>query len=223
MKKVLLDIYKRLHNRFGSQNWWPGESQFEVIVGAILTQNTAWSNVEKAIKNLKREGLLSPKTLSKIKTSRLSRLIRPSGYYNIKAKRLRNFIDFLKTRYRGNLSKLFKIETQTLRNALLNIKGVGPETADSILLYAGNKPVFVIDSYTKRIFSRHRLIHKNDTYMQIQDFFMSNLPKNTKLYNEYHALIVKVGKDFCKKKKPKCNICPLNGLGISQFKDKYIA
>jgi len=208
LKKVLLDIYKRLYSRFGSQDWWPGDTSFEVIVGAILTQNTAWVNVEKAVKNLKRHKALSPKALSGIKTSQIARMIRPSGYYNIKAKRLRNFLNFLNKEFNGNLSKLLKMDTRRLRETLLGIKGIGPETADSILLYAANKPIFVIDAYTKRIFLRHKLISKNATYEELQRFFMSNLPKSTKIYNEYHALIVKTGKDLCKKK-PKCNLCPL--------------
>jgi len=208
LKRVLLDIYKRLYSRFGSQEWWPGDTSFEVIVGAILTQNTAWANVEKAIKNLKRHKALSPKALSGIKTSQIARMIRPSGYYNVKAKRLRNFLNFLNKNFNGDLNKLLRLNTSSLRESLLGIKGIGPETADSILLYAANKPMFVIDAYTKRIFSRHKLINKNATYGELQQFFMANLPKSAKIYNEYHALIVKTGKDLCRKK-PKCSLCPL--------------
>lgn len=211
MRKVLLDIYNRLYNAFGPQNWWPGETPFEVIVGAILTQNTSWSNVEKAIKNLKKQKILSPNALSKTKTSKIAGLIRPSGYYNIKAKRLRNFLNFLNSEFNGSLGRLFKTDAQSLRKALLGIKGIGPETADSILLYAANKPFFVIDAYTKRVFSRHGLIKKEAAYDELQRFFMSNLPRDVQLYNEYHALIVRAGKDLCKKK-PECNICPLNKI-----------
>lgn len=208
MKKHLLDIYKRLYAALGSQHWWPGDTPFEIIVGAILTQNTAWTNVEKAINNLKQNRLLSAKALSKSKPSKIAKLIRPSGYYNIKTKRLKNFLNFLNDKFNGDLDQLLKHETGRLRTELLEINGIGPETADSILLYAANKPVFVIDAYTKRIFSRHGLIKKDAAYEEAQYFFMSNLPKNLKLYNEYHALIVKIGKEFCKKN-PKCRICPL--------------
>lgn len=211
MKKDLLGIYRGLYKKFGPQDWWPGESRFEVIVGAILTQNTAWSNVEKALKNLKRKRILSPKALSGTKVSKIAELIRPSGYYNIKARRLRNFLDFLNTGFKGDLNRLLRTETQTLRNALLSVKGIGPETADSILLYAANKPVFVVDAYTKRIFSRHKLISNNATYEELQRFFMSNLPKDAQVYNEYHALIVKVGKELCRKG-PKCSLCPLKNI-----------
>lgn len=215
MKKPLLDIYDRLYSRFGPQGWWPGETPFEVIVGAILTQNTAWSNVEKAIGNLKGRRLLSPKKLSNTKPSLIAKLIRPSGYYNIKTQRLRNFLDFLNKGFRGDLKKLLSGPAGDLRKALLAIKGIGPETADSILLYAANRPVFVVDAYTKRIFSRHKLIRKDAGYDEIQRIFMSNLPRNTRLYNEYHALIVRTGKELCKKN-PKCNLCPLNNYPLNK-------
>lgn len=211
MRRFLLAIYNRLYNRFGPQGWWPADTPFEVVIGAILTQNTAWSNVEKAINNLKRNRLLTPKSLSKTNTCRIAKLVRPSGYYNIKAKRLRNFLDFLNNEFEGNLKRLLKQDTRSLRKRLLEIKGIGHETADSILLYAANKPVFVIDAYTKRIFSRHGIIDKNAKYEELQRLFMSNLPKDTRLYNEYHALIVRVGKELCKKE-PKCHMCPLRGI-----------
>lgn len=211
MRSVLLSIYKRLYRRFGPQKWWPADTAFEIIVGAILTQNTSWANVEKAIKNLKRNKLLSPKALSGSRISKIARLIKPSGYYNIKAERLKNFLDFLNGKFEGNLKKLLKSESALQRKGLLEIKGIGPETADSILLYAANKPVFVIDAYTKRIFSRHGLIKENAAYEEIQRLFMSNLPGDAGLYNEYHALIVKAGKEFCKKN-PKCHLCPLNSF-----------
>ena len=208
MKKRLLGIYKKLYTASGSQHWWPGDTPFEVIVGAILTQNTAWTNVEKAINNLKQSRLLSVKALSKAKPSKIAKLIRPSGYYNIKTKRLKNFLNFLNGKFNGDLDRLFKQETGRLRAGLLGINGIGPETADSILLYAANKPVFVIDAYTKRILSRHGLIKKDASYEEAQYLFMSNIPKDLRLYNEYHALIVKIGKEFCRKN-PKCHFCPL--------------
>jgi endonuclease-3 related protein len=208
LKKRLLNIYKKLYTAYGSQHWWPGDTPFEVIVGAILTQNTAWTNVEKAINNLKQSRLLSVKALSKAKPSKIAKLIRPSGYYNIKTKRLKNFLNFLDSKFNGDLGQLLKQKTGRLRAGLLEINGIGAETADSILLYAANKPVFVIDAYTKRILSRHGLIKKDASYEETQYLFMSNIPKNLRLYNEYHALIVKIGKEFCRKD-PKCHVCPL--------------
>ena len=205
----LIRIYKKLYKYFGPQNWWPAENSFEVIIGAILTQNTKWANVEKAIANLKKEKYLIPQKLYNIKKSTLARLIRPSGYYNIKAKRLKSFIDFLFENYSGDIKKMFKKPVGQLRQELLEIKGIGPETADSILLYAGDKPVFVVDAYTKRIFSRHGIIGEDSGYQKIQDLFMAGLPKDTKLFNEYHALIVKLGKDFCLKTAPRCSDCPV--------------
>lgn len=208
MKKNLLGIYSKLYDRFGPQDWWPGDTAFEIIVGAILTQNTAWTNVEKAINNLKQNKLLSPKALSKVKTGKIAKLIKPSGYYNIKAKRLKNFLNFLNSAHNGDLKKFLNQETHHLRRVLLNINGIGPETADSILLYAADRPIFVVDAYTRRIFSRHQIIKEDIPYDQIQRFFMSNLPRSIKIYNEYHALIVRTGKEFCRKN-PKCAACPL--------------
>lgn len=213
LRKSLFGIYKILYREFGPQHWWPGETPFEVIVGAILTQNTAWSNVTKAINNLKEEGHLFPEALHSLPLPKLARLIRPSGYYNIKAKRLKEFLNFLFNEYNGSLERMFKGNLSDLRKKLLEIKGIGPETADSILLYAGYYPVFVIDAYTKRILSRHSLITDGIDYHSLQGLFMDNLPEDVDLYNEYHALIVKTAKDFCKKK-PICNICPLNNLNI---------
>ncbi len=208
MKKSLLDIYNKLYKRFGPQDWWPGDTEFEIIVGAILTQNTAWANVEKAIYNLKKHKLLSPVKLSRTKPPKIAALIRPSGYYNIKTRRLLNFINYLNIEYGGDLKRMFRQKTDALRKRLLGIKGIGPETADSILLYAGDKPVFVVDAYTKRIFSRYGLLSEGASYDEIQRLFLHNLPKSVKLYNEYHALIVRAGKDLCRKK-PKCSLCSL--------------
>lgn len=209
---VFMRVYDALHGRFGPQHWWPGDTQFEVIVGAILTQNTAWTNVEKAITNLKKAGALrSPGAMNKIRTSRLAELIRPAGYYNIKAKRLKNFLDFLDRRYALSLRKLSRVDTDTLRRELLEVNGIGPETCDSILLYAFGRPVFVIDAYTKRIFSRHGIFNEGLGYADTQTLFMENLRRDSRLFNEYHALIVKLGKEFCRKK-PRCAACPLNGF-----------
>lgn len=206
--RTLIDIYKKLYEKFGPRHWWPGETNFEIIVGAILTQNTAWGNVEKAINNLKKKRLLTPRKLHNLGAGDLAALIRPAGYYNIKTKRLKAFLEFLFRKYNGSLKAMFSRKTQDLRKELLGVYGIGPETADSILLYAANKPIFVIDAYTKRIFSRHNLISPSAAYGDMQRFFMENLPRGTRLFNEYHALIVELGKSICKTK-PRCEACPL--------------
>lgn len=208
-KHRLEKIYKRLYGYFGPQRWWPADSAFEVIVGAVLTQNTAWTNVERAIKNLKKAKELSVKKIHKIEHRKLAQLIRPAGYFNIKAKRLKNVINFLYNRYNGNLSRFFDKDINNLREELLAINGVGKETADSIILYAAKKPIFVIDAYTKRILSRHQILEPEAGYDDFQNLFMDNLARNQRMFNEYHALIVRLGKEFCSNKKPKCNICPL--------------
>ncbi|MEW5767173.1 MAG: endonuclease III domain-containing protein [bacterium] len=206
---ILLQIYERLHTVYGPQGWWPGESQFEIIIGAILTQNTNWTNVERAIKNLKAKGRLTPDELFKIEIQELAELIRPSGYFNIKAKRLKEFIHFLFNRYKGSLSQMYEQPMESLRNELLNVKGIGHETADSILLYGGDLPIFVVDAYTRRIFVRLRLLPEKVSYAETQKFFMAHLPQDVNLYNEYHALIVRWGKEACQPK-PKCELCPLS-------------
>lgn len=208
---LLQDIYKKLYGTFGPQHWWPGVTQFEIIIGAILTQNTNWQNVEKAIINLKQHRNLTPSGLKKIHINKLAKLIRPAGYYNLKAKRLKEFSNFLFNEYKGNLKRMFQTKYPLLRRKLLNVKGIGPETADSILLYAGFKPIFVVDAYTKRVLSRHNILNHNADYNEIQQFFMQNLPNRTKLFNEYHALLVRVGKHYCRKV-PKCNECPLKSI-----------
>lgn len=208
----LMTIYRTLERAYGPQHWWPGDTPFEVMVGAVLTQNTAWSNVEKAIANLKRERLLSLPALRAVPPGRLSSLIRPSGYYNIKAKRLRNLLGFIKNHYRGNLKRMFADDPETLRGNLLGVNGIGPETADSILLYAAEQPVFVVDAYTRRVFSRHGFLSEDASYDEVRRFFMDRLPPDARLYNEYHALIVRVGKESCKRSKPACGSCPLGPL-----------
>ena len=209
LKKRLEETYQKLYKHFGPQRWWPGDTPFEVIVGAVLTQNTNWQNVSKAIANLKEAGVLSPQKLYSLPQDKLARLIRPSGYFNVKAKRLKAFLDFLFKNYGGSLKKMFARDSEALRQEILSVKGIGPETADSILLYAGSFPVFVVDAYTKRIFSRKNIIKEDATYSEVQEIFMQSLKKDVKLYNEYHALIVRLGKDICKKSKPKCEICPI--------------
>jgi len=211
MSETLTEIYRLLFERFGPQHWWPGETQFEIITGAVLTQNTNWSNVEKAIANLKSAQLLSPEELHNIEVSELAELIRPAGYYNIKAKRLKNFLQWLFENYDGRLSGLEDVGTERLRSELLQIRGIGRETADSILLYALNREVFVIDAYTARVAIRHGLIEPEADYEQLRDLFQSNLPQDAQLFNEYHALLVRVGKEFCRPK-ARCAGCPLEGL-----------
>jgi endonuclease-3 related protein len=208
LSEQLNDIYNLLFARFGPQHWWPGETQFEIIIGAILTQNTNWANVEKAITNLKKANVLTSDRLHRLDIKNLADLIRPAGYYNIKAKRLKNFLNWFADNYNLQLSRLESVPTDQLRSELLSVKGIGPETADSILLYALNRPVFVIDAYTARICSRHHLIDEGADYDEIKDLFESHLPADIQLFNEYHALLVRLGKDFCKPT-PKCDTCPL--------------
>lgn len=206
---MIKSIYRKLYSKFGPQYWWPAKTPFEVMVGAILTQNTSWSNVEKAIANLKIHGLLSAEKLRKIPEKKLALFVKPAGYYNIKAKRLKAFVDFLFKYYRGKIRHMLHSDIATLRRQLLSVKGIGPETADSILLYALEKPIFVVDAYTKRILSRHKLVKEDAAYDEVQKLFSHSLKNGVKLFNEYHALLVKLGKDYCHKTKPKCAICPL--------------
>jgi endonuclease-3 related protein len=211
MNKVY-EIYGILLDHFGPQAWWPGETPFEVMVGAVLTQNTNWTNVSRAIDNLKKENLLSFGKMHDLPVELLAEKIRPAGYFNLKAGRLKNLLNFIGVEYNGSLEEMFKEDAVSLREKILTVKGIGPETADSILLYAGNKPVFVVDTYTHRIFCRHAIIAEEDGYYEIQDYFMLSLPEEVELFNEYHALIVRVGKEFCKKSKPLCSRCPLNNF-----------
>jgi len=197
-------LYNLLYNHFGPQNWWPGDSPFEICIGAILTQNTAWTNVEKAIQNLKEVNLLELERMYNTSDSEIARLIKPAGYFNVKTKRLRNFLNATIHEF----DSFFDLDKKTLREKLLNINGIGPETADSMLLYAFNKTSFVIDAYTKRILQRHSLASEDANYYQLKDYFESHLEEDRQLFNEYHALIVMLGKDYCKPK-AKCELCPL--------------
>ena len=206
--KVLTEIYNILHKTFGSQHWWPGDTPFEIAVGAILTQNTNWGNVEKAIGNLKKARALDAKALLGMSHAELASLIRPAGYFNIKAERLGHFLSFLATRYKGSMKRMKREDAHLLREHLLGVKGIGPETADSILLYALEKPVFVIDAYTKRILQRHKLVPEKAGYHELQEIFHESLPIDTELFNEYHALFVMLGKHYCKPK-PRCEGCPI--------------
>lgn len=205
-----MHLYRRLHRHYGDLHWWPGETPLEVSVGAILTQNTAWTNVEKAIKRLKEARSLNVRALYRLPHARLAPLIKSAGYFNVKARRLKHFISFLQKRYGGSLRKMFSEKPSRLREELLSVNGIGPETADSILLYAGGKAIFVIDAYTKRILSRHRILAYKDDYDEFQKLFMKQLPRSAAFYNQYHAMFVNIGKDFCRKR-PLCASCPLNG------------
>jgi endonuclease III related protein len=205
----LQQVYNQLLARFGPQHWWPGESPFEIMVGAVLVQNTAWRNVERAIANLRDAGLMEPRALYAIPPEELAELIRPAGYFQVKTGRLRNLLKFVIDEYDGSLDAMFSTNVATLREQLLAIRGVGPETADAILLYAGGLPTFVVDTYTHRILARHGWIGYDADYHEIKELFESLLPADASLYNEYHALLVRVGKDFCRRSAPKCDACPL--------------
>jgi len=211
MKKILMRIYQTLYQAYGPRHWWPGETSFEVMVGAILTQNTSWRNVEKAIQKLKGKGVLNPEGIHHLKRSELARLIKSSGYYRIKTDRLKSFIDFLFEEYDGNIKKMGRERLGELREKLLGVKGIGPETADSILLYGLKKPIFVVDAYTRRILSRHGIISEKASYEEVQKVFMDYLPRDEKLFNEYHAFFVYLGKTVCKKI-PRCDRCPIQGI-----------
>jgi len=214
MGKRLLRIYTLLDGYFGDLHWWPGNSPFEVIVGAILTQSTAWRNVELAVANLKSHGILSPEGILRTKEDLLAGMIRPSGYYHVKTRRLKSFIRFLYKEYGGSLDDMFSEPLWTLREKLLSVWGIGDESADSILLYGGNKPIFVVDAYTRRILHRHDMIRTGDTYVDVQNLFMRHLPPTVSLYNQFHALLVNGGKYFCKKT-PRCGECPVNMLDVT--------
>jgi len=202
-------IYQKLFFAFGPQEWWPARTRLEVIVGAILVQNTNWGNVEKAIVNLRQQHLLSLEKLKNISTQQLALVIKPAGYFRVKAKRLKNFIHFLFKEFDGSLNMMAKKRVPQLRQSLLSVNGVGPETADSIILYAFNKPVFVVDAYTKRVFTRHKFVKNTIDYQALQSLFSESLVADAIMFNEYHALIVYLGKTFCKLKKPLCALCPL--------------
>jgi endonuclease-3 related protein len=220
IKRTLLKIYQRLLTQYGPQHWWPAKEPFEVIIGAILTQSAAWTNVEKAIKNLKQAGALSPGAIRQMPQEKLAGLIYSCGYYNSKARKLKAFVGWLGEHYKDDLNRLFAQATGELRGQLLNIYGIGDETADSIILYAGNKPVFVIDAYTRRITSRLGIAPKRNSYTAFQTLFMANLPSDVKLFNEYHALLVKLAKEVCRAR-PLCQQCCLNPAGKSTAGNRY--
>lgn len=203
------EYFNSLFTALGPQHWWPGKSPFEVIVGAILVQNTAWKNAATAIANLRGQGLLTPAHIRRMPLRKLQRLIQSSGYYRQKARKLKAFCDFLQREYRGSLKKMFATPTIVLREKLLGIFGIGPETADSILLYAGNHEVFVVDAYAKRMLARHGWIGERAKYDEVRWIFERRFPGNARRFNEFHALIVAAGKNWCRPQQPKCDECPL--------------
>ena len=204
--------YEAMSRALGPMHWWPAQTAFEVIVGAILTQSTAWVNVERAISNLRAARVLTPSALLAVRTQRLAEMVRPSGYFRQKAKKLKAFVRFLQAEYGGSLKRMFESPTLELREKLLAVHGIGPETADSILLYAGNHPVFVVDAYTHRILERHGIADGKPDYERVRSFIEDALPRSPQLYNEFHALIVNTGKNWCRKKTPRCGECPLRPL-----------
>lgn len=208
-----LQIYQKLLTTFGHQNWWPASSRFEVIVGAILTQNTNWRNVEQAIANLRRARQLSALALQEISEPNLAQLIKPAGFFQVKAKRLKNFMRFFFEEFDGRLDRMARQPMEILRPQLLSINGIGGETADCILLYALGKSSFVVDAYTRRILLRHGMIQLTDSYEAVRQKFMDVLPQDRQLYNEYHALIVQLGKQFCRTS-PLCEICPVREVSL---------
>ncbi len=207
--RALRRYYRRLYRHFGPQRWWPARTRFEVILGALLTQNTSWANVEKALNNLRHKDLLNSSRLLRVRVPQLQQLLRPSGYFRQKTRAVRLFLTHLNARYGGSLRRMLARPAAELRNELLNLNGIGEETADSILLYAAGRPVFVIDAYTRRVMSRHGLASERATYGELQDVFHRHVPSQASLFNEYHALLVSVGKSYCHRRQPNCDACPL--------------
>ena len=207
-RAVLDEYFARLSRHYGPTGWWPGDTPFEIAVGAILTQNTAWRNVELAIENLKRDKLLAPRAILECSTSRLESALRPSGYFRVKARRLRSFCRHLADEYGGSMARMARRPLGALRVELLGVHGIGPETADDILLYACGRPVFVVDAYTRRILSRHGHTAADISYEELRSVFEGTLPADPVMFKEYHGLIVHAGKDFCRSR-PRCEGCPL--------------
>jgi endonuclease III related protein len=207
-RRRLLRLYDRLHRRYGPQRWWPARARFEIVVGAILTQNAAWRNVERAIARLRAAGALDVQTVLRLPSARLAALLRPSGTFRVKARRLRAFASHVTRRHGGRLARLLALPLPVLRDELRGIPGVGPETADAIALYAAGRPIFVVDAYTRRILARHRLVAPDADYAAVQALLMTHLPHDPALFNEFHALLVRVGKEHCRTR-PRCEGCPL--------------
>jgi endonuclease-3 related protein len=209
---LLMRYFTAMSQNLGPMRWWPARTPFEVIVGAILTQNTSWGNVERAIANLRSAQMLTPSAISAARMARLAALVRPSGYFRQKAKKLKAFVRFLQREYGGSLKRMFATPTEVLREKLLSVHGIGPETADSILLYAGEHAVFVVDAYTHRIFGRHGITNGKPEYENVRALVEAALPRDSQLFNEFHALVVNTAKNWCRKKEPRCAECPLGSL-----------
>jgi endonuclease-3 related protein len=207
-RRRLLRLYDRLHRRYGPQRWWPARARFEIVVGAILTQNAAWRNAERAIARLRAAGALDVQTVLRLPSARLAALLRPSGTFRVKARRLRAFAAHVTRRHGGRLARLLALPLPALRDELRGIPGVGPETADAIALYAAGRPIFVVDAYTRRILARHRLVAPDADYAAVQALLMTHLPHDPALFSEFHALLVRVGKEHCRTR-PRCEGCPL--------------
>lgn len=205
---LLKEVYQALFRRWGPQGWWPGQSRLEIAVGAILTQNTAWRNVEKAIERLTERGLLDPEAMHCASKGELADAVRPAGYFNVKAARLKNFISYLRKEHSGEMALMTRLDASALRADLLGVNGIGPETADSILLYALGYPKFVVDAYTRRFLSRHAWIDGEEKYDDLASLFTHNMPVDVGVYKEFHALIVRLGKEHCRGK-ARCEGCPL--------------
>jgi endonuclease III related protein len=203
------EYFNSLFTALGPQHWWPGKTQFEVILGAILTQNTSWKNVELALSNLRGAGVFTATAVEEVHIRRLQTLVRPSGYYHQKARALKAFVRFLRVEYHGSLKRMFATPTAELREKLLRVWGIGPETADAILLYAGNHPVFVVDTYTKRIMARHGWISAKAKYEEVRWMFERQFSGDVERFKEFHGLIVTVGKNWCRKQVAECEKCPL--------------
>lgn len=208
MKRLFKNYFRRLSEHFGPTGWWPGDSAFEIAVGAILVQNTGWVNVEQAIANLKESRLLNPRRILEADPSEVESILRPAGCFRVKTKRLRSFCDFLADEFGGSMARMARVPLEELRPRLLDVHGIGPETADDILLYACHKPVFVVDAYTRRVLSRHGVVDGGIGYESLRAIFETNLAENVTVFQEFHALLVRVGHDYCRKT-PKCSRCPL--------------
>ena len=219
-KRTVMMIYNRLLDHFGPQQWWPGDTNLEILVGAILTQGVAWRNVEKALDNLKAAGKLGIHSLVTLSDENLAEFIRPTLYHRQKARKVKGMMQHIIDHYDGNLDMMLQTPTLQLRGELLQLWGIGPETADSILLYAGQHRIFVVDAYTRRIFSRLGMVPESITYENMQVFMEASVPAETRLYNEYHALLVALGAAFCRKKRPRCKQCPVSPACKYQEQEK---
>lgn len=220
--EALRQYYAKLLRELGPQGWWPARTRLEVILGAILTQNTAWQNAALALRNLRQAGLLRGLKLRKASRVKLESCIRPAGFYRQKAETIQNFLEWLERAYNGSLAALFARPGAEIRGQLLELRGLGPETVDAILLYAGRQPYFVADAYTRRILARHELVPENAEYGLVQEFLHRHLPADQALFNEFHALLVEVAKQHCKRELPRCEACPLRKFLPADQKLRFV-